>query len=145
MLVRRNIGCFAISVFFVTAALNAQETQPSFDANEVIKQISHNHDFAESRDGEFLIDTNLVYIPEPHDQTSPSVAFDGTNYLVVWHDGRGDIGNIYGARVDPSGHLLDPAGFAISTAEERQLYPSVAFDGTNYLVVWEDERSSDRI
>ncbi len=72
----------------------------------------------------------------------PDVAFDGANYLVVWEDGRNDETNIYGARVSPAGQVLDDTGFAITTTEEYLSLPAVAFDGTNYLVVWEDERNS---
>jgi hypothetical protein len=75
---------------------------------------------------------------------SPLVAFDGSNYLVVWVDDRGSTEDIYGARVSPAGTVIDPAGIAISTAANDQYNPAVAFDGTNYFVVWSDTRLDDK-
>ncbi len=74
-------------------------------------------------------------------QQSPSVAFDGTNYLVVWYDSRSGSNDIYCTRVAQNGNVLNPSGIAISTAANYQYFPDVSFDGTNYMVVWQDERS----
>ncbi len=92
-------------------------------------------------EGEFLIDTNVTYLPAPFDQRYASIAFDGTNYFVVWTDSRNN--NIYGARMNQSGTMLEPSGIVISGATGIQSEPSVAFDGTNYFVVWEDERNGN--
>jgi len=77
-------------------------------------------------------------------QHTPSVAWDGTNYLAVWQDERsGTYSDIYGARLSGvDGALLDASGIAISTAANDQWVPAVAWNGSNYLVVWEDERNS---
>jgi Secretion system C-terminal sorting domain len=89
-----------------------------------------------------VLDTAAIAISTAiRGQWSPKIAFDGNNYLVVWQDYRNGSHDIYGARVSRSGIDLDTAGIAISTAPFWQRYPSVAFDGTNYLVVWEDNRN----
>ncbi|MEO0050208.1 MAG: hypothetical protein ABIK42_03615, partial [candidate division WOR-3 bacterium] len=95
-----------------------------------------------SDQGEFLIDTSITYTCAPEYQHSPAIAFDGVNYFVVWADERNGNSDIYGARVTVEGVVLDPAGIPISTAPERQRSPAVAFDGTNYFVVWEDMRNA---
>ncbi|MBN2465498.1 hypothetical protein JXD38_07745 [candidate division WOR-3 bacterium] len=90
---------------------------------------------------EFLLDTNNALVPAPGSQSNAAIAFDGTNYLVVWEDQRGGgYPDIVGARVTPAGVVLDPAGFTISQATYEQGHPAIAFDGTNYLVVWDDGR-----
>ncbi len=76
-------------------------------------------------------------------RSSPSVAHDGTNFLVVWQDSRNGNADIYGARVSATGGVLDSGGIAISTAANRQSSPSVAYSGTNFLVVWEDARGGN--
>jgi Protein of unknown function (DUF3152) len=74
---------------------------------------------------------------------TPSVAFDGTNYLVVWQDQRpGASTDISAARVSEAGVVLDPLGIPISKASGNQWAPAVAFDGTSFLVVWQDDRST---
>ncbi len=129
-----------VDVLLLVTALNAQKIEPPFGANEIVSNVKQNHSFTESRQGEFLIDTNVVYGLEPGDQYFPSIAFDGANYLVVWQDDRNqeNYADVYGTRVNQSGIVLDSAGFAISRAPLHQLHPAVAFDGTNYLVVWTD-------
>jgi hypothetical protein len=82
-----------------------------------------------------------------NDQRHPAMVFGGAGHLVVWSDIRPDPviyrdSDIYGARVDVSGTVLDPDGIVISTADNMQVDPAVAFDGENYLVIWGDARNS---
>lgn len=66
----------------------------------------------------------------------PAIAFDGTNYLVAWSDDRTGIYQVYAARIDTSGAILDPGGIALTSGDDGGCFPAVAFDGTQYLVVW---------
>jgi hypothetical protein len=82
----------------------------------------------------------------PGGQVFPAIAFDGTNYLVIWSDTRsgGAVGpdaDIYGTRVSPAGIVMDPQGIPISTAVGIQDWPQLVFDGQDYFAVWEDTRS----
>jgi hypothetical protein len=70
-----------------------------------------------------------------------SVASDGANYLVAWTQGGWYESDIYASRVSASGVVEDSEGIAVSTAAEDQLTPSVASNGSGYLVVWDDRRS----
>ena len=93
---------------------------------------------------EFLIDSNLIYVPDNNYKQTTSVSFDGVNYFVVWADERGgDNYDIYGARVTPAGAVLDSSGIIISSASSGRKWSAVAFDGTNYLVVWADWRNNE--
>ncbi len=94
-----------------------------------------------SKQGELLDPEPFVISDAIGAQQSPAVAFDGTNYLVVWRDSRSGLDDIYGTRVTPSGIVLNTAGIPISTAAEYQFFPDVSFDGTNYMVVWQDQRN----
>jgi len=86
-----------------------------------------------------VIDTaGLAISTAPDAQIFPSISFDGTNYFVVWEDYRNSSmePDIYGTMVSQSGTVLDTNGIAISVEEGTETYPTVAFDGANYLVVW---------
>jgi hypothetical protein len=75
----------------------------------------------------------------------PWAAFDGTNFLVVYDDvpPGGIDHDIIGALVDQNGNWLTYLNVAVSPADDR--VPQVAFDGTNYLVVYQEGTASHDI
>ena len=77
-----------------------------------------------------------------NDYVSPCLSFDGENYLVVWQGKRlSRIYNLYFTRISIEGEILDDRPVPISPSLRDQASPSVAFDGENYMVVWQDKRS----
>lgn len=70
-----------------------------------------------------------------------AVAFDEMKYFVAFSDEVGGAGSgawdTFGRFVTPTGTILTNR-IPISTTSGAQRFPSVAFDGINYLVSWSD-------
>jgi hypothetical protein len=78
---------------------------------------------------------------QPQHEGNPCAAFNGTCYLVVWQEGQaGGDDDIYAARVSTDGAVIDSVAIPICTDPAHQSVPRVASDGTNFIVVWSDER-----
>ncbi|MBM4319021.1 MAG: tandem-95 repeat protein, partial [Deltaproteobacteria bacterium] len=82
--------------------------------------------------------------PAGFSQSSPAVAFDGTNHLVVWADERPAFTvGLFAARLSVQGRLLDPVGIRLrSSISGIQIGPQLAFGAQSYLVVWEEQAGS---
>jgi hypothetical protein len=73
----------------------------------------------------------------PAARDTPDAAFDGTNWLVVWSQpGAGTGDDVYGRRIGGNGSALG-AAFPIATLAEDDNRPAVAWNGSNFLVVWQ--------
>lgn len=78
------------------------------------------------------------------DQMNPAVAYNGTDFLVVWEDYGSGTAHVRGARVTTSGTVRDPAGIAISGTSTHQANPAVAANGSgSWEVVWEEYTATD--
>ncbi|MDI6807738.1 MAG: hypothetical protein QME66_01990 [Candidatus Eisenbacteria bacterium] len=72
----------------------------------------------------------------------PAAAFDGTNFVIVWQDEGEDLhSQLFFQRVTQSGQVLDPNEIQISSGAVSHQYPGLAFDGQDFLVVWQEQRS----
>jgi hypothetical protein len=140
-----DAGAFAIS----TAAAHQSQPEVAYGAGYFLAvwhewRSSTGYDIRGVRvtPGGTVLDPGGIAISAgPGDELNPAVAFDGTNYLVVWQDGRSGSYDIYAARVDPDGTVLDPSGLAVMASTDEHEYPALDFDGTNYLVAWQDDRN----
>lgn len=92
-----------------------------------------------------ILDQSAIPISQyASEQSDPSVAWNGTEYLVVWTDRRSGVGHIYGARVRPDGQVIDKQGILISGTFGSQAYPKVASDGRGWQIVWQDSRGGSQ-
>jgi hypothetical protein len=67
----------------------------------------------------------------------PRVAFDGTNYLMVW-EGAGTRPGFHGQFIDKSGALVGPL-LTMTTTELSEL--SITYGGGKYLTCWSDDNT----
>ncbi len=144
-----HISSFLLVVVCISAQVQTMNKDglPANGSAPLCETTHRNHPLRD-RDGEFLLDTTVFYSSRYGRQLSGSIAYDGTNYLVVWYYKRGGVDGypsyILGTRVTSSGVILDSASIIIATigaAPPNRALPSVAFDGTNYLVIWLDYRN----
>ncbi len=88
--------------------------------------------------GERPVSAPVFYAPVAS-SGSPAIASDGTSFLAVWCDGRvdGDVnhtqGDLYAARIDSDGTILDPLGIFVTSTYGPL---GVAWNGDAYVVVW---------
>lgn len=94
-----------------------------------------------STQGEILDPIGIPICTARSLQTGAKVACGDQNFLVVWTDYRNGNYDLYGARVDFAGNVLDPNGFPISAGSWWESFPDVSWDGTNFFVVWSDDRN----
>ncbi|MDI6851076.1 MAG: T9SS type A sorting domain-containing protein [bacterium] len=92
--------------------------------------------------GNFVIDNGPYYSDNP-----VSLAFDGTRYLLAFHETLSDVGfpkwTLLGRFITTSGTLEDT--FTICDTTKMPFLPYVAFDGTNYLITWTQFSDSNMV
>jgi len=66
----------------------------------------------------------------------PAIAYDGTNYLVVYQAGTWPNYNIYGQLVSPQGTLVGGQITIALDNNDTLRWPDITFDGSDFLVVW---------
>jgi hypothetical protein len=96
-----------------------------------------------SADGTVLDPVGFTVNAAPGNKQSLATGFGDSLYLVAWADSRNTYWpDIYCARVSLDGHVLDTNGIAVCTESLSQDYPDIGYDGQNFIVVWQDNRSA---
>jgi len=85
---------------------------------------------------------SLVVSNAEFDQLAPSVAFDGSQYVMAWRDDRNPSADIFAGRMQEDGTVSDPGGVAVTTAADQQIAPDIASGGGVSLVAWQDRRDA---
>ena len=86
--------------------------------------------------------TRVPALAAPGGQYQPALAFDGTNMLTGLGGHPVQRQHLPAPAYSPEGTILDPEEIRIAVAPNLQRRPDVAFGGQNYLVAWDDERST---
>jgi hypothetical protein len=80
-----------------------------------------------------------AYGPPPGNRYGTAAASDGRDFLVAWVDtqrNRASFNQIYAARMNAAGDILDPLGIRMPALSNPMSQASVVFLGENYLVSW---------
>ncbi len=86
----------------------------------------------------FVVATGVGGVDGPGGVRAPSVASNGSGYLLAWSDARTGDFDVYASRVTTSGQVQDTAGFVVTTGPGEQSGVQVASNGNEYLVAWRD-------
>lgn len=73
---------------------------------------------------------------EANNLSSPHIAFDGKNYLVIWEESNSFYSQIRGARVDRVGAILDDVDIEISSSTGKAGLSALAAGDGQYFVAW---------
>jgi hypothetical protein len=75
-----------------------------------------------------------------NNEVRPAMARGISSQLAVWADDRNGAWDIYGVRLDDSATPIG-AAFPIATGTSNSQFPAVSFNGTHWVVVWQDDRN----
>ncbi|MBU1221037.1 tandem-95 repeat protein [Myxococcota bacterium] len=89
-----------------------------------------------------VIDTSGIQITSTLDsERQASMLFDGSNYIIAYIKTVGSYSQLYITRVSPSG-IVDPVfSRQLTDFPANKQYPTIAYNGTNYLIAWTDIRA----
>lgn len=87
------------------------------------------------------MDTVMLIAPIAGSGTTPRIACDGQNYLVVWADfGPGGDLDVFGRLVTGQGQIPGDI-FPVARGTAIQKDPNLCFDGNKYITIWLEDGS----
>jgi hypothetical protein len=97
-----------------------------------------------ARDGTVLDPGGVRLSANESNEEQIKLGSAGDSFLLAWHRGGFGDGTIQGTVLGGDG-AIGAQDFAISRSSGGTSLPAVAFDGTRYLVAWEDEREGPQV
>jgi len=92
--------------------------------------------------GQVLDATGIPITSNTRYNYGPRAAFGGGVWLVVYADGSSDL---FGRRLKPDGSFADLAPLFVAVGPNQHRNPAVDFDGTNFVVAWEETSAQSDI
>ena len=91
-----------------------------------------------------VLDAQPVAVSSTAGGFTPSIAFDGQQFLVAWTTPPGGNYDVAFARAELTLAPLDAPPLSLVALPDFEGYPSVVFDGANFLAAWSDDRTSSQ-
>ncbi|AKT40149.1 hypothetical protein [Chondromyces crocatus] len=95
-----------------------------------------------TKDAVVLDAEDLLVSRSANAQTTPTLTFDGQDYVLAWSDDRNaitsDHTDIFAGWASPGGDLVDLEATAIGVGASTQTSPRASFDGTATTFAWWD-------
>jgi hypothetical protein len=115
----------------------------------IVTYHSHwSHDSAQSDAVYNFVNANGTFTPPTNPTTTsggagtPDVAFSGSRYLFVWRSNTlGSANNSISGRVMNVDGTFATGTFVVAEAAGRQLRPVVDWNGSEFVVAWDDQRN----
>lgn len=92
---------------------------------------------------EFELAMSPQAFPFCRDYQSPVIGASASSYLVVWHDTCSYYNNLYGQILD--GSAQPGATIVVDNSAGQEAHPSVASDGSSFLVAWDNIESQNPV
>jgi hypothetical protein len=107
-----------------------EHTYPSGDIDVFGRKVSKSGVLAPSQFGVAVLSTH---------EREPAVVAGGATFYVAWTDDRNGNDDIYGTRISTAGNgaAVDGTGVQITTSTKGETQPTLAWNGTRYLVTYQ--------
>jgi hypothetical protein len=153
---RKSLNSITSSVVITTNTGTTLRSAIASDGTNFLIAIEQDNNFVQTGQSPSIVATRYAAdgtiavqfsnVAPPVGSSSPVLAFDGTNYLLVYSQNNGNgLVQLFGVFISPQTGQTTGAPFPVTPAAGYQLNPALAFDGTNYLAIWDQQTWSTQL